>query len=132
MRLLAKKIKTQVWSIAYIRLDDEEGSEVTEITPLFARAKLYNKNNDDDDKCHDNNMKEMKLGVESEFEYASNPWKIPAPREILQWPITLMLWCTIPDCRRFQKFYALTFINCIAWILILSYLISSMIAIVGK
>lgn len=131
MRLVARKVKTQFWSISYIELgEDDEGGEVTEITPLFKRAKVgYN---DDDD----NKTKETKLSIQCDnFEHsecACNPWRISAPHEILRWPITLILWCTIPDCRRFQKFYVLTFINCVAWILILSYLIAYMIAIVGR
>lgn len=116
MRLVARKF----WNISYFELDDEK---VTEITPLYRRAKK----GDDDEKKH------IKMSIECDnFECASNPWRIIAPREILRWPITFMLWCTIPDCRRFQKYYILTFINCVAWILVLSFVISSMIAIVGK
>lgn len=129
MRLVARKINTQFWSISYSELGDD--GEVTEITPLFKRAKVGD--NDDDD---NNKMKETKLNIQCDnfehSEYACNPWRISAPHEILRWPITFLLWCTIPDCRRFQKFYVLTFINCVAWILILSYLIAYMIAIVGE
>lgn len=129
MRLMAQKIKTQFWSVSHSALDDDD--EVTEITPLFTRAKVGK--NDASDK---RNVKEAKLSVSHEkfelTERASNPWRISAPREVLRWPITFILWCTIPDCRRFQKFYVLTFINCVAWILVLSYIIASMIAIVGE
>jgi hypothetical protein len=132
MRLVARKIKkTHFWSISYAELDGDEGGEVTEITPLFKRAKLGNNNDDDENKT-----KETKLSIQCDnfenCECACNPWRISAPHEILRWPITFILWCTIPDCRRFQRFYVLTFINCVAWILILSYLIAYMIAIVGK
>lgn len=131
MRLMVRKIKSKFWSISYIELDDE-GGEVTEITPLFKRAKYGN----NDDSCLKNNKKETKLSIQCDnFEHSecvSNPWRISTPRDTLRWPITFILWCTIPDCRRFQKFYVLTFINCVAWILILSYFIASMIAIVGE
>lgn len=130
MRLVVREIKTQFWTISYIELGDDEGGEVTEITPLFKRAKVGD-NNDDKNKT-----KETKLSIKCDnfghAECVCSPWNISAPHEVLRWPITFLLWCTIPDCRRYQKFYILTFIICITWILILSYLIASMIAIVGE
>lgn len=134
MRLVAWKIKAKFSKFAYATdLSSEDDDEVTEITPLFAHAKR-----DTNDDVGDNSVKEIKLSVPfkkyDHNECATNPWRIPRNflLEVLRWPITLILWCTIPDCRRFQKFYVLTFIICVVWILSLSYLIASLITVVGK
>lgn len=133
MRLVALKIKTQFSKFTYATdLSNEDDGEVTEITPLFAHAKTDT--NDVDDNS-------VKLSVPFDKyahnnECATSPWRIPYSRNfllsVLRWPITFILWCTIPDCRRFQKFYVLTFVTCVVWILFLSYLIASLITVVGK
>ncbi|XP_059055192.1 sodium/potassium/calcium exchanger 3-like isoform X2 [Achroia grisella] len=50
---------------------------------------------------------------------------------VLTWPISLLLWATIPDCRRHPRLYPLTFIMCISWIGGVSYLIAWIITILG-
>ncbi|XP_026759569.1 sodium/potassium/calcium exchanger 3-like [Galleria mellonella] len=50
---------------------------------------------------------------------------------VLTWPISLLLWITIPDCRRHPRLYPLTFIMCISWIGGVSYLIAWIITIFG-
>jgi hypothetical protein len=136
MKSVAQKIKTQFKSILYARrfrrAKEGANDEVTEITPLFARA-------NDDDNNDNNGMKEEKLSVLYENfdhnECATNPWRIPTHNLLLnffRWPITFILWCTIPDCRRYQRLYLVSFVNCVAWILLLSYLIASLITVVGK
>ncbi|CAH0578194.1 unnamed protein product [Chrysodeixis includens] len=50
---------------------------------------------------------------------------------VFTWPISLMLWATIPDCRRRPSFYPLTFIMCITWIGGVSYLVAWMITVLG-
>ncbi|XP_067005322.1 sodium/potassium/calcium exchanger 4 isoform X1 [Anabrus simplex] len=54
-------------------------------------------------------------------------------RWLLLWPITALLGVTIPDCRqeRWQRFYLLTFLMCILWIGITSYLVAWMITVIG-
>lgn len=135
MKLMVRKIKIQfskVSSQLYYAEDDDD--EVTEITPLFMRAKsIQNHNKYSSSKEVD---VELDMGYEKIVDYdddcATNPWKLPRKSNILffvlKWPITFVLWCTIPDCRRYERFYVVTFINCVAWILCLSYLIASMIA----
>lgn len=130
LRLMAFKIKAQFSKFAYTTNLSIEDADVTEITPLFARAKT-----DANDDVDDSSVKEVKLSVPYDYnECATNPWKTPRNfllLDVLRWPITLILWCTIPDCRRFQKFYVLTFITCVMWILTLSYLTASLITVVG-
>ncbi|KAL4717834.1 hypothetical protein ACJJTC_000983 [Scirpophaga incertulas] len=50
---------------------------------------------------------------------------------IVMWPISLLLWATVPDCRRFNRFYPLTFIMCVTWIGGVSYLVAWIITILG-
>ncbi|XP_004929869.1 sodium/potassium/calcium exchanger 4 [Bombyx mori] len=50
---------------------------------------------------------------------------------VLTWPIRLILWATIPDCRHRHSIYPLTFIMCITWIGSVSYLVAWIITVVG-
>ncbi|KAH0954377.1 hypothetical protein HN011_007760 [Eciton burchellii] len=52
---------------------------------------------------------------------------------IVTWPINLILLITIPDCRRhkLKSWYILTFIMCVTWIAITSYIIGWVITIIG-
>lgn len=69
-------------------------------------------------------------------DFADNPWSKPADTSffmfLLRWPITFVLWLTIPDCRKHPKLTAITFLVCIAWIGIMSYVIAMLITIIGK
>ncbi|XP_015116098.1 sodium/potassium/calcium exchanger 4 [Diachasma alloeum] len=52
---------------------------------------------------------------------------------VFTWPLKLILFLTIPDTRwkNFKNWYPLTFIMCVAWIAVSSYLVSWMMTIVG-
>ncbi|KAL0902413.1 hypothetical protein ABMA27_000291 [Loxostege sticticalis] len=50
---------------------------------------------------------------------------------VVTWPLGLVLWATVPDCRRYPRLYPLTFIMCIAWIGGVSYLVAWIITILG-
>ncbi|XP_011499735.1 PREDICTED: sodium/potassium/calcium exchanger 4-like [Ceratosolen solmsi marchali] len=52
---------------------------------------------------------------------------------LFTWPLKFLLFATIPDSRykRLRKIYPLTFIMCVIWIAISSYLVSWMTTIVG-
>nr|XP_032526511.1 sodium/potassium/calcium exchanger 4-like [Danaus plexippus plexippus] len=50
---------------------------------------------------------------------------------MVTWPISLILWITIPDCRKRTRLYPLTFIMCVTWIGGVSYLVAWIITIVG-
>lgn len=51
---------------------------------------------------------------------------------LMRWPITFLLWATIPDCRKNTKLSLLTFVLCIFWIGVTSYLVAFLITIVGR
>ncbi|XP_011334260.1 sodium/potassium/calcium exchanger 4 isoform X2 [Ooceraea biroi] len=52
---------------------------------------------------------------------------------VITWPINLVLLITIPDCRKskFKSWYVFTFIMCVMWIAISSYIIGWVITIIG-
>lgn len=78
----------------------------------------------------------MKYKVLFPIDIADSPWKrakdVSCCGFILRWPITTVLWLTIPDCRKYPKLKALTFIMCILWIGMTSYLVAFLITVVGK
>lgn len=67
---------------------------------------------------------------------ADSPWRRSTASSwwgfVLRWPITTALWATIPDCRRRPQLRILTFMMCIVWIGMTSYLVAYLITIVGK
>jgi hypothetical protein len=115
-KILARRVKRRIHRQPY--------QEVTEITPLFTREKLTN---NERQTFLELSEPLVKLDESVNDDYATNPWNIPANSNILlfllRWPITLTLWCTIPDSRRFKRFYIFTFINCVIWIGLCSYFI---------
>ena len=56
----------------------------------------------------------------------------------LEWivglPTRIVFTITIPDCRtrRFRRFYPITFIMCIVYIALLSYVVSWLMTVIGK
>ncbi|GBG25547.1 Sodium/potassium/calcium exchanger 1 [Hondaea fermentalgiana] len=69
-----------------------------------------------------------------------NPFELPdgGPFDLFLWalafPLSLGMFLTIPDCRRpiFKRFYMLTFLMCIVWIALLSYVMVWMATIFGE
>lgn len=74
--------------------------------------------------------------ADNTIDYADSPWKISHDTStftfILRWPITFLLWFTLPDCRKHPRLKMLTFFMCIVWIGITSYAVAMLITIVGK
>ncbi|KAL4107645.1 hypothetical protein QTP88_017958 [Uroleucon formosanum] len=63
-------------------------------------------------------------------------WKVPTGVLPIMWwafslPVASMLSITVPDCRTRRKVYPFTFIMCIIWIGISSYIVSWMLSICG-
>ncbi|XP_015435279.1 PREDICTED: sodium/potassium/calcium exchanger 4-like [Dufourea novaeangliae] len=52
---------------------------------------------------------------------------------LFTWPLKFLLFVTIPDARRerFRNWYPLTFVMCVVWIAISSYLVSWMVTVIG-
>ncbi|KAJ6636772.1 Sodium/potassium/calcium exchanger 5 [Pseudolycoriella hygida] len=67
--------------------------------------------------------------------FAETPWKRSADSGVIafiaRWPITLLLWLTIPDCRKYPRLRLLTFFMCIVWIGLTSYFVAFLITVVG-
>lgn len=121
--MIARKVRRQLRHQAY--------SEVAELTPLISR---------DDSKKIAKCETVIEISDPSKFdeteEYATSPWRIPTDANVFlyfaQWPITLILWLTIPDSRRFRSYYVLTFVNCVLWIGCISYTVVSFSSNVGE
>lgn len=117
-KILARKVKRRIYQQPYL--------EVAEITPLFTQTKKMNV---------EFSEPSLKLTDSSIENFATNPWVTNDMNKLLfllRWPITFLLWCTIPDPKRFKRFYVLTFINCILWIGCISYFTVFVSSNVGK
>ncbi|XP_059491181.1 sodium/potassium/calcium exchanger 3-like isoform X2 [Neocloeon triangulifer] len=58
-------------------------------------------------------------------------WRQCSWWKIFTMPIKIMLWLTIPDCKKYPRLYPLTFIMCVCWIGTMTYVISWMITVIG-
>uniref|UniRef100_A0A182JA64 Sodium/potassium/calcium exchanger 5 n=1 Tax=Anopheles atroparvus TaxID=41427 RepID=A0A182JA64_ANOAO len=114
-------------------------TEVTEISPLLsnggngksATAGAGPKNGTNGQHACDSDASDDSF---EEYELATSPWNhrddslLPF---ICRWPITFVLWTTIPDCRRYPRLRLVTFFACIFWIGITSYFVAFLITVVG-
>ncbi|XP_058055623.1 sodium/potassium/calcium exchanger 3-like isoform X2 [Anopheles bellator] len=69
-----------------------------------------------------------------DYELATSPWNHRDDNLatfICRWPITFVLWATIPDCRRYPRLRLVTFFACIFWIGITAYFVAFLITVVG-
>ncbi|XP_049885511.1 sodium/potassium/calcium exchanger 3-like [Pectinophora gossypiella] len=86
----------------------------------------------------DTNTNQLHESTDSD-DSASSVWSWPDEKTsgakkflwVLTWPISLVLWLTVPDCRRHQRLYPLTFVMCVAWIGGVSYLVAWIITVIG-
>lgn len=126
-KILVQKVKRKFRRQPY--------QEVTEITPLFIPVKVP-KYAEKTTTLEELSEPFVKINDMANEDCATNPWIISASSNlllfILRWPITFVLWCTIPDSRRFKQFYILTFINCVFWIGCISFFVVFLTTDVGK
>jgi len=73
---------------------------------------------------------EYAIRVASEEEERAD-WRRCSIWRTLTAPIRIVLWLTIPDCKRYTRLYPLTFIMCICWIGSMTYMVTWMITVVG-
>ncbi|XP_076631843.1 sodium/potassium/calcium exchanger 4 isoform X1 [Colletes latitarsis] len=78
-------------------------------------------------KLEDEELPESPFTWPTESNVATKCWFV------FTWPLRFLLFITIPDIRRerFKKLYPVTFIMCVIWIAIASYLVSWMMTVVG-
>nr|XP_023014270.1 sodium/potassium/calcium exchanger 4-like [Leptinotarsa decemlineata] len=50
---------------------------------------------------------------------------------VITWPISFILYLSIPDCRKFPKLFIATFMMCIFWIGSTSYMVAWLITVIG-
>ncbi|XP_033101125.1 sodium/potassium/calcium exchanger 3-like isoform X4 [Anneissia japonica] len=74
---------------------------------------------------------EVEEGPESPFNIPDGCWNIA--KWILTFPLSFVLYITVPDCRRerFHSWYMLTFLMSIVWIVVFSYIMVWMVALIG-
>lgn len=95
--------------------------EVSEMAPLISKEHTNIESNIPEEKYE-------------ETIYTTSPWDRDEDNYfvfLMRWPITFLLWSTIPDCRKNTKLSLLTFILCIFWIGVTSYIVAFLITIVG-
>ncbi|XP_052862366.1 sodium/potassium/calcium exchanger 3-like [Anopheles cruzii] len=112
-------------------------TEVTEISPLLSNGAngksvaLGAKNGTSAHHVCDSDASDDSF---EDYELATSPWNHRddslAPF-ICRWPITFVLWATIPDCRRYPRLRLVTFFACIFWIGITAYFVAFLITVVG-
>ncbi|XP_076177374.1 sodium/potassium/calcium exchanger 3 [Ptiloglossa arizonensis] len=134
-------------SIVRLSSDLENSSPVGSYR-LFARNGLsvscIDTVNIDGQEWHQNGLngteKARKSNAFEEDGELENPFEWPLDRNIfwkcwfvLTWPLKFLLFITVPDARRhgLRKWYPLTFVMCVIWIAIASYLLSWMMTVVG-
>ncbi|XP_049538683.1 sodium/potassium/calcium exchanger 3-like isoform X1 [Anopheles darlingi] len=123
-------------------------TEVTEISPLLSngangKTGETNKNGSNaqhacDSDASDDSFEDYVRLLDALFplppELATSPWNHRDDNLmafICRWPITFILWVTIPDCRRYPRLRLVTFFACIFWIGITSYFVAFLITVVG-
>ncbi|XP_053661518.1 sodium/potassium/calcium exchanger 3-like [Anopheles marshallii] len=113
-------------------------TEVTEISPLLsngangkATPAAGSKNGTNGQHACDSDASDDSF---EEYELATSPWNHRDDSLlafVCRWPITFILWATIPDCRRYPRLRLVTFFACIFWIGITSYFVAFLITVVG-
>ncbi|XP_061515793.1 sodium/potassium/calcium exchanger 3 isoform X3 [Anopheles gambiae] len=113
-------------------------TEVTEISPLLSNgagaksAPGAAKNGTNGQHACDSDASDDSF---EEYELATSPWNHrddSLTAFVCRWPITLVLWATIPDCRRYPRLRLVTFFACIFWIGITSYFVAFLITVVDN
>uniref|UniRef100_A0A336L5V4 CSON004266 protein n=1 Tax=Culicoides sonorensis TaxID=179676 RepID=A0A336L5V4_CULSO len=66
--------------------------------------------------------------------HSSTPWAVNDENlllYILKWPLVLLLWLTVPDCKKHPKLRYITFLCCIIYIGVTSYIVTFLITVFG-
>ncbi|CAO1408469.1 unnamed protein product [Diamesa hyperborea] len=114
--------------------------EVDELTPFFRKHEMLEDQRIVVERAMIVEVPFMDIPIDDDFktenDFATSPWKVPEDCNrlmyLIKWPITLLLWLTIPDCRRHKKIYILTFIVCVIWVGLVSYFVASIVQSVSK
>lgn len=130
-KVLARRLKR--------RIRPHLSQEATEITPLFSHLRISNVAEDASKSELSPALSEPLVKLHDDINAdvcATTPWKVPDDLNravfFFCWPITFILWCTIPDPKRYKTFYILTFINCVLWIGCISYFVVFISTNVGE
>lgn len=50
---------------------------------------------------------------------------------VVTWPVAFILYMTIPNCKKYPKMFVFTFIMCLVWLSITSYILAWLITVIG-
>ncbi|XP_076391476.1 sodium/potassium/calcium exchanger 5 [Megachile rotundata] len=118
---------------------DEASSPNGSYTPQKEISVIYHTEKQQDTK-HDVERRQECSETSEEHSESENLFVWPKDRSLigkfwflLCWPAKFLLFVSIPDCRieRLKNWYPLTFVMCVIWIGIASYLVSWMMTVIG-
>ncbi|KAL3282931.1 hypothetical protein HHI36_006089 [Cryptolaemus montrouzieri] len=109
-----------------------------ETEPLLSKIEKAGK---EGSKCNISNCvceADISLKDCEELEESTNIWEWPTEETakgkcwwIFTWPICFILYMTTPDCRKYPRLFVFTFLMCIIWIGITSYVVAWLITVIG-
>ncbi|CAG4955216.1 unnamed protein product [Colias eurytheme] len=121
--------------------------QYTEVTPLLYKEKASPLDATNRITVSNQTINDVEQGIQMTKRHGSTDsdssvsslWSWPGDKSspvkkffwVLTWPLCLLLWITIPDCRQHPRMYPLTFIMCVTWIGGVSYLVAWIITIIG-
>lgn len=120
LKFYTRKIKRQFYKQPY--------QEVSELTPLF---KQFIDTKNINIEISEPFIKGINISDE-EFKHLYFQVITNDIIFMMRLPIKLILWYTIPDARRYPHYYFMTFVNCILWIICISYFSVYVSSNVGK
>lgn len=101
--------------------------------PIFM---IYTNNNNNNYNKNNNDTK-IKIN-EKKKKNCNGLWQLPFSTRlktfwwIYTWPIKLVLTLTIPNPKKYRRMYPITFVMCIVWIALNSYMVIWMLSVIGK
>uniref|UniRef100_A0A7S2WRZ0 Uncharacterized protein n=1 Tax=Mucochytrium quahogii TaxID=96639 RepID=A0A7S2WRZ0_9STRA len=144
---IARRLTQQDVGVIHIQPSSKKSSSVA---PISSEAFLHAQESDETLVKQDTTSEPIPVAAEAnnnveddeddEDEEPANPFELPDGGVFdkfmwaLSFPLAVLMFFTIPDCRRpmFKKFYFLTFIMCIVWIGLMSYVMVWMATIFGE
>ncbi|XP_050683248.1 sodium/potassium/calcium exchanger 4-like [Leptidea sinapis] len=112
----------------------------TEVTPLLYKEKSYGLDLTNRITVEEQRINELEEGISITSESSmSSILSWPGSKSsfmsrclwMLTLPLSLVLWLTIPNCKKNPRLYPVTFMMCIIWIAGVSYLVAWIITIIG-
>ncbi|XP_070577286.1 sodium/potassium/calcium exchanger 3-like [Ptychodera flava] len=134
------RLRTACWMI----ISEKNVSQSDPKHAAYIRTSTEEPGTENGEACHADSDDDQESSSKGEGQQQSNdddggsPFTIPdsalgITKWLLVWPISVLLYFTIPDCRkkRWVRWYMVTFITSIIWIAIFSYIMVWMVSYIG-